>query len=265
MNVRYLDEHLPGEDRDTARLLRHEAGLLEPARGPDLDEVVEAGRRHVRRRRATGVAAAAAVAVVGAGVTLGSGGTRSALPAAPEPRVTVTVVDRSPSDLYRGAEAAVADAGLDVEDGFRWRSRGRSLIAGVPIGEVTRRAEGLPPKGVPASGFYTQVSVPSIGAELLLVTSRLDEPLPAGVDHCAYYTEPDPEVTCTAGDLPAGRLVEVVHPDGRGAAAVAVSGSSVVHVESFPGTLGSGPQLDSPRHVPLDTLVRLATDVRLRW
>lgn len=82
---------------------------------------------------------------------------------------------------------------------------------------------------------------------------------------CDYYAQVEPESTCRTSDLPAGQLVELVHPDGSGAAAVAIHERSVVHVESLTGTLGSGPQARNPDHLPLDTVARLATDPRLRW
>lgn len=253
MNVQHLDDHVPAEDRESVALLRRRAEGVPPSRGPDLDDVLGMGRRHVRRRHAAAAAGIALAGLVALAVVEGTE-RRESVPAAPGPDVTVVPVERSAADFYDRVDDALADAGVETDRDLRWRSQ--------------RKMQ----DGVLWSGFRTEAYVPATGSSLVVTSLRREDPAekpaaPGGPAGCqellAYHQQAGEDAVCEESEVEGGDLVTLRINEWT--VVGLITPSTVVQVETDVSTLGSGPQLENPRALPEATLVELATDPRLRW
>jgi hypothetical protein len=278
MSVYRLDDHLPEGDRAAVTLFRREAERLEPGRGPELDAVLASGRRRLARRRLAALGAAAAVA----GVTVVSAlaadtgrGAGQVLPAGPGPTVTTKEELRSPSDLYRATDEALADAGLATAGRMRWSSTSGAVFAGQYLPRTDSRAgtggieatqaRGLPVDGLRASGFWGVVVLPGHGAELEVKSLRLAERAPADADYCGWFTLTDRGTDCRAEATDAGLLVTLSRTARSARTVVLVQDRSVVFVSSDVSSSGDARGAADPAPLPLPVLADLASDPRLQW
>lgn len=258
---------LSQDERRTADLVRALAEDLPTGHGPDLDRVVERGRRERGRRRTALAVAGVVLLLLGAVGLQSRAGSPDAAPDDGGVLVRVAEPERAKEAFEDGVDAALADVGVVAVRPVWWSNRGGFTVFGPAPesgGGTARAAPGLPDGGLRVDGVDAKVATVD-GEGIEVQTYRAEGAVPSGVDWCGWYRLADATSRCSLETVDDGVLVVTEATSTRGPEAVFLGEGRVVVVTGV--TRGGPRSMIGVELVPADVglLRTLAEDPRLRW